>query len=124
MVDAGRLRRQRGRYFDRSESRIETRLHMEFLPKEPTSKGSPDIFVGDVWVDLLASGSPPSRIRVGVVHFAPGARNAWHAHAVGQTLHVIEGVGRVQARGGGVLGVKAGGTNLTPPCAGDLDRAP
>ena len=29
---------------------------MEVLPKQPTSKGSSDIFVGDVWVDRVASG--------------------------------------------------------------------
>jgi quercetin dioxygenase-like cupin family protein len=88
---------------------------MEFLPKQPTSKGSSDIFVGDVWVDRLASGAPPSRIRVNVVRFAPGSRNAWHAHALGQTLHVTEGVGRVQARGGELLEIRAGDTVYTPP---------
>ncbi len=73
---------------------------MQIRPKEPSSKGTPDRFVGDVWIDRLASGEPPSRIRVNVVRFAPGSRNAWHAHAVGQTLHVTEGIGRVQSRGG------------------------
>ena len=42
-------------------------------------------------------------MRVNVVRFAPRARNAWHMHAVGQTLHVTEGIGRIQARGGDVL---------------------
>ncbi len=57
----------------------------------------------------------PRRVRVNVVRFAPGARNGWHAHAVGQTLHVTEGVGRVQARGGEVLEIRAGDTIQTPP---------
>jgi quercetin dioxygenase-like cupin family protein len=88
---------------------------MRIQPWEATSKGTPDRFVGDVWLDRLAFGEAPSRIRVSVVRFAPGARNAWHAHAVGQTLHVTEGAGRVQARGGGIVEVRAGDTIHTPP---------
>jgi quercetin dioxygenase-like cupin family protein len=64
---------------------------MELQPKQPTAKGAAERFTGDVWIDVIASGEPPSRIRVNVVRFAPGARNAWHAHAVGQTLYVTEG---------------------------------
>jgi quercetin dioxygenase-like cupin family protein len=63
---------------------------------------------------VIASGEPPSRVRVNVVRFAPGARNAWHAHALGQTLHVTEGVGLIQARGGQVLQIRAGDTIHTP----------
>ena len=88
---------------------------MKVQPREATSKGTPDRFVGDVWIDRLTSAEPPSRIRVNVVRFAPGARNAWHAHAVGQTLHVTEGVGRVKARGGEVFEIRAGDTVHTPP---------
>jgi len=42
---------------------------------------------------VIARGEEPSRIRVSVVRFAPGARNAWHAHSVGQTVHVTEASG-------------------------------
>jgi quercetin dioxygenase-like cupin family protein len=66
---------------------------LEILPKQPSVKGSPDRFTGDVWVDILAQGQGPSPMRVNVVRFAPGARNAWHAHALGQTLHITEGIG-------------------------------
>ena len=88
---------------------------MQIQPKQPSTKGTPDRFIGDVWVDRLASGEAPSRIRVNVVRFAPGARNAWHAHAVGQTLHVTEGIGRVQSRGDQVIEIRAGDTVQTPP---------
>ena len=88
---------------------------MQIQLKQPSFKGSADRFSGDVWVDIIASGEPPSRIRVNLVRFAPGARNAWHAHAVGQTLHVTEGVGRVQARGGEKIEIRAGDTIHTPP---------
>jgi quercetin dioxygenase-like cupin family protein len=87
---------------------------MEIKPKLPTTKAPAETFVGDAWIDLLVRGEEPSRIRVSVVRFAPGARNAWHAHALGQTLHVTEGIGRVQARGGPVLEIRAGDTIHTP----------
>ena len=88
---------------------------MQIRPMVPSTKGGPDIFTGDVWIDVIARGEEPSRVRVNVVRFAPGARNAWHAHAVGQTLHVIDGVGRVQARGSKVIEIRAGDTIHTPP---------
>jgi quercetin dioxygenase-like cupin family protein len=88
---------------------------MHIQPGRPSTKGGADVFTGDVWIDVIARGEPPSRVRVNVVRFAPGARNAWHAHAVGQTLHVTEGVGRVQARGGDVLEIRAGDTIRTAP---------
>ena len=49
------------------------------------------------------------------MRFAPGARNAWHAHAVGQTVHVTEGVGLIQARGEKVIEIHPGDTIHTPP---------
>jgi quercetin dioxygenase-like cupin family protein len=88
---------------------------MQLRPKPPTTKGGPDRFTGDVWLDVIAAGEEPSRVRVSIVRFAPGARNAWHAHAVGQTLHVLEGVGRVQSRGGEVVEIRAGDIVETPP---------
>ncbi|HEX5040100.1 MAG TPA: cupin domain-containing protein [Candidatus Limnocylindria bacterium] len=88
---------------------------MQIEPKQPSTKGSPDRFIGDVWLDVLVRGEELSRIRVSVVRFAPGSRNAWHAHAVGQTLHVTDGIGRAQARGGEVVEIRAGDTIHTSP---------
>jgi quercetin dioxygenase-like cupin family protein len=88
---------------------------MEIQPKLPSAKGGTDRFIGDVWLDVIARGEEPSRVRVSVVRFAPGARNAWHAHAVGQTLHVTGGLGRTQSRGGKVLEMRPGDTIYTPP---------
>ena len=34
---------------------------------------------------------------------------------MGQTVHVTEGIGRIQARGGGVIEMRAGDTVHTPP---------
>ncbi|HEY8046170.1 MAG TPA: hypothetical protein VIF35_18025 [Streptosporangiaceae bacterium] len=68
---------------------------MEIMKQQPTVKAPAETFTGDAWFDVIATGQPPSRMRVNVVRFAPGARNAWHAHAVGQTVHVTEGIGHV-----------------------------
>ena len=87
---------------------------MQHLPKPPTGKAPAETFTGDAYVDPIVRGEAPSRIRAALVHFAPGARNAWHAHAAGQTVHVTEGVGRIQARGGEVLEMRAGDTYVTP----------
>lgn len=88
---------------------------MEILPKRPTEKGPAERFIGDVWLDQLVRGAAPSRIVSAVVRFAPGARNAWHRHAVGQTLYVIDGIGRIQAREGDVLEIRPGDVIQTPP---------
>jgi quercetin dioxygenase-like cupin family protein len=88
---------------------------VEIQPKQPSAKAPAETFTGDAWLDVIVRGEPPSRSRVSVVRFAPGARNAWHAHALGQTLHITDGIGRVQARGDGVIEVRAGDTIYTPP---------
>jgi quercetin dioxygenase-like cupin family protein len=87
---------------------------MEVQPKKPSAKGAAEWFNGDVWVDQIAHGQAPSRVRVAVVHFTPGARTAWHSHAVGQTLYVTEGRGLVQSRGGDVVTVHPGDVVHTP----------
>jgi quercetin dioxygenase-like cupin family protein len=87
---------------------------MKILPKQPTVKAPAETFIGDAWFDVIAKGEEPSRVRVSTVRFAPGARNAWHAHAVGQTVHVTEGVGRIQSRGAELLQIRPGDTVYTP----------
>jgi quercetin dioxygenase-like cupin family protein len=78
---------------------------LEIKPKEPTVKAAAETFTSDAFIDVIARGEEPSRIRVNLVRFAPGARNAWHNHAMGQTLHITEGVGLIQSRGGEVAEV-------------------
>jgi quercetin dioxygenase-like cupin family protein len=88
---------------------------MEIRPATPTTKAGADRFTGDAWFDLIVHGEPPSRLRSSIVRFAPGARNAWHVHPVGQTLHVLDGIGRIGARGGPVVAIRPGDTIVTPP---------
>jgi quercetin dioxygenase-like cupin family protein len=87
---------------------------VEILTKQPSAKGPASMFNGDVWFDVIAKGSEPSRLRVNLVRFAPGARTAWHRHAMGQTLHVTEGMGLVQSRGGELVVMRPGDTVWTP----------
>jgi quercetin dioxygenase-like cupin family protein len=88
---------------------------MEIRPKPPTTRAPAETFTGDAWLDVIVRGDAPSRVRVSTVRFAPGARNAWHVHALGQTVHITEGVGRMQARGDERIEVRAGDTVHTPP---------
>jgi quercetin dioxygenase-like cupin family protein len=73
-----------------------------------TSAGPSDWFTGDVYIDPVAAPSGSSRLSAASVHFTPGARTAWHTHPNGQTIYVIEGVGRAQRRGGPVEEIRPG----------------
>ena len=81
----------------------------------PTSYASPDWFTGTVWQDPVVETTEPARVRAVRVGFAPGARTNWHTHPLGQTLHVLSGVGRVQAWGGPVREIRSGDTVWIPP---------
>jgi quercetin dioxygenase-like cupin family protein len=85
---------------------------VDLLLPPATGKGPATTFTGDVWVDMIPQ---PARLRAGVVRFAPGAHTAWHRHLNGQTLHILDGRGLVQARGGPVIEVGLGDTIETPP---------
>jgi quercetin dioxygenase-like cupin family protein len=87
---------------------------MEIPTKTPTAKGPVDWFTGDVWIDRVAQGHGPTPTSVGLVHFTPGARTAWHNHAIGQTLYVTEGQGRIQPRGEPVHTLRAGDLVFAP----------
>jgi quercetin dioxygenase-like cupin family protein len=89
---------------------------MQVDPRTPTTKNPPEWFTGDVWLDPIASPRDEGqRLTVAKVRFAPGARTAWHSHALGQTLHVTQGVAWVQARGGAKVEVYPGQTIYSPP---------
>ena len=87
---------------------------MERSPKPPTAKGPAETFTGDVWVDPITRDLPRSGLNVAAVRFSPGARTAWHSHDGGQTLHVTEGRGLVQPRGGEIVELHAGDVVYAP----------
>jgi quercetin dioxygenase-like cupin family protein len=87
---------------------------MDIARNRPDTKlGPAEWFTGTVWLDEIAAPPAPSRLRVNSVHFTPGARTAWHRHPLGQVLHVTEGAGLVQDRGGPVQEIRAGDTVWT-----------
>jgi quercetin dioxygenase-like cupin family protein len=73
-----------------------------------TTPGPSDWFTGNVYLDTVAAPSGPSRLAASSVHFTPGARTAWHNHPNGQTIYVLEGVGRCQRQGGPIEAIRAG----------------
>jgi quercetin dioxygenase-like cupin family protein len=77
---------------------------------EDTAAGPSESFTGAVYLDTIASPTEPSRLAAASVHFTPGARTAWHTHPLGQTLHVTEGVGLCQRRGGAIEEIGPGDT--------------
>ena len=73
-----------------------------------TVTGSAEWFTGQVYVDTVTSPTKPSRLQAASVHFTPGARTAWHTHPNGQTIYVLQGVGRCQRRDGPVEVIRPG----------------
>ena len=73
-----------------------------------TVAGPADWFTGTVFIDTLAGPAGASRLSASSVRFTPGARTAWHTHPNGQTIFVVEGVGRAQRRGGPVEEIRPG----------------
>jgi hypothetical protein len=47
-------------------------------------------------------------VQANLVHFTPGARTAWHAHPLGQTIYVTEGIGLCQKRGDPIEVIRPG----------------
>ncbi len=88
---------------------------MERTEPTDTMKGPDSWFLGDVYITPIKKATAPSRLIASLVRFTPGARTNWHSHAVGQTLHVTEGVGVVVNRDGTVIRMRAGDTVWTPP---------
>ena len=81
----------------------------------PTRKASSEYFTGNVWQDPIIETDEPARVHALRVSFEPGARTAWHTHPLGQTLHVISGVGLMGLRNEAPQLIKAGDTVWIPP---------
>lgn len=79
--------------------------------KEPVlGLGNPvqnNYFSGDAWLNML-SAKEEYDVNVYNVTFAPGVRNNWHSHAVGQILLCTEGEGFYQEKGKPAQRLKVG----------------
>src|SRR5580698_6983087 len=80
-----------------------------FASNERGSSRGPEVwFTGTVWIDEIVTGGAPSRLKANRISFEPGARTAWHTHPLGQALHVVSGLGRVQLKGEPVREIRPG----------------
>ncbi|EKQ7190407.1 TPA: cupin domain-containing protein [Klebsiella pneumoniae] len=70
--------------------------------------GPADRFTGEVLIKPLFDTPPPGSVAAASVTFFPGARTAWHTHAAGQHLIVLEGTGCIQINGQPVQVMHAG----------------
>ncbi|QOZ34372.1 cupin domain-containing protein [Bradyrhizobium sp. CCBAU 53421] len=81
----------------------------------PTRRAPSEHFTGSVLQDPINMAPAPARLNASRVSFEPGARTAWHTHPLGQTLYVISGIGRVQAKGGPIREIRPGDVVWIPP---------
>jgi quercetin dioxygenase-like cupin family protein len=72
-------------------------------------------FIGDAYLQMVFTDPTPLNTAIGNVTFAPGARNNWHSHKVGQVLLVTGGEGWYQEEGKPAQLLKAGDVvNIQP----------
>jgi quercetin dioxygenase-like cupin family protein len=90
-------------------------MHIDRNGSLPSIKGSPDYFTGNVRIDMQFQREGMSRVSGGIVTFEPGARSAWHAHPLGQTLIVTAGKGWTQCEDGPIVEICAGDIIWCPP---------
>ncbi len=82
---------------------------------QASAKGPADWFTGTVRIDRLFQAQAPARAAGASVTFEPGARTAWHAHPLGQTLIVTAGCGWARREGGPVEEIRPGDVVWFPP---------
>ena len=83
-------------------------MEIKRVGSRPSNKGPADWFTGTVRIDPLLDAPEPGRVNGASVTFEPGARTAWHAHPLGQTLIVTFGCGWAQREGGPVEEIRPG----------------
>ena len=90
-------------------------MDIHLAGSRPTRQAPKEYFTGTVWQEPIIEAPAPARIRGAWVRFEPKARTAWHTHPLGQTLHVVSGVGRVQKQGEPVREIRPGDVVWIPP---------
>ncbi|MBU8690493.1 cupin domain-containing protein [Priestia megaterium] len=72
-------------------------------------------FIGDAYLKMVFTDEKPLNTSIGNVTFAPGSRNNWHSHKVGQVLLVTGGEGWYQEEGKAAQLIKKGDVMNIPP---------
>ncbi|MEM8854802.1 MAG: cupin domain-containing protein [Pseudomonadota bacterium] len=83
--------------------------------ERPSRRAPEAYFTGTVWQNPIANAESPSRAVSILVSFEPGARTNWHTHPLGQTLHVLSGVGWYQSEGEARIDIRPGDTVWISP---------
>src|SRR5947199_7826712 len=83
-------------------------MDIQHSGSQPSGKGQPEYFTGQVRIDPLFPTSEPAHAAAASVTFEPGARTAWHTHPLGQHLIVTAGCGRAQRWGGPIEEIRPG----------------
>lgn len=89
-------------------------MEIHSAPRE-TVEPPPGWFTGKVRLSPVPCAPAPSRLTAFHVEFEAGGRTAWHRHPRGQVIHVLDGTGLVQRRGGKIETIEAGDTVWTEP---------
>ncbi len=90
-------------------------MDIHLAGSRPTRRAPKEYFTGTVLQDPIIAAPAPARLVATRVAFEPGARTNWHSHPLGQTLYVISGVGRFQAKGEAVREIRPGDVVWIPP---------
>jgi quercetin dioxygenase-like cupin family protein len=80
----------------------------------PQTQGTPDSFTGTVFIQPVTSAEDGPTL-VARVTFEKGAHTAWHKHGGEQILYFLEGKGRVEIEGQGVIDAKPDDIVRIPP---------
>jgi quercetin dioxygenase-like cupin family protein len=88
---------------------------MELIPLTDPAVAPASRFAGHVEVTTVSAAAAPAWLSAAVVRFSPGAHTNWHVHALGQTLHVLEGTALVGTRDGRVVAAGPGETVQCSP---------
>jgi len=83
-------------------------------PSSKLTKGSPDRFTGDVWVDYMVNDTINDFL-VSKVFFEPNARSNWHSHLGKQIIMAIDGEGYYKEKGKPVKKLKKGDVVVIEP---------
>ena len=83
-------------------------MEIKRVGSQRMSRGPAEWFTGSVRIQPLIEAPAPARVRGANVAFEPGARTAWHAHPLGQTLIVTSGLGWIQREGGPIEEIRPG----------------
>jgi 4-carboxymuconolactone decarboxylase len=91
------------------------KVRVEHADARAVESAPAEHFDGPARVQSLFQASEPARASGASVTFEPGARTAWHAHPLGQTLIVTAGTGWVQQWGEPAQPITAGDVAVIPP---------